>query len=132
MSTPKRLFENTFYRYCASSAASFSANLFLTWAFHAALGLPAEAAFAIAIALVFCMNFFMARHFVYRAGAGPVLDQLSMFLIATVGFRFTEYIAFLVLHSLFDVMYLVAAGAVLATSFVIKFFFFGSKVFVVP
>lgn len=120
----------SFLRYCVAAALSFGANLSLTWALHSLFGTLPELAFAIALIVVILMNFFLARHYIYRVGNGCAFDQLPRYLVATLSFRAAEYAGFILLHTLLGIMYLLAAGTILATSFIVKFFVYGSKVFV--
>lgn len=122
--------KRAFARYCGSSFVSLWANIILTWGLHELGNLRPEAAFALAIVIVFFLNFLMSRYFVYRASSGSAGWQLRRFALSVVVFRVCEYGAFLVLHVWGGVPYLLAVGAVLITSFLIKFFFFSKHVFV--
>lgn len=120
----------TFARYCGSSFVSLWANIILTWGFHELGSVRPEAAFALAIVIVFFLNFLLSRYFVYRASSGPAGWQLRRFALSVIAFRVSEYGAFLLLHLWLGVPYLIAVGLVLITSFLIKFFFFSRCVFV--
>jgi len=118
-----------FPRFLIGSALSFGLNIGITWFLHEVLGWDPAIAFAIALLAVFTTNFFVLRHFVFEAGAGAAGTQAVRYLLLALGFRGGEYLAFLVVHEIARVPYLITATLVLATSTLIKFFVYGSRVF---
>jgi putative flippase GtrA len=116
-------------RFALLSAQSFGVNLGLTALLHDALGVPAERAFAVALAVVFALNFVGLRYFVHPGQARGAGRQLALFLASSAGFRGLEYAAFLIVHSALRVPYGAAIAAILATSLVAKHFFYKSWVF---
>ena len=119
-------------RYCVGAGISFGLNLTLTWLLHDVLGAAAEMAFGVALVTVHTVNFFVGRHYIWGAQAGHAASQFARFSVSAAGFRIGEYVGFLVLHTLLHFPYLLVAAMVLAVSSVFKFFFYGSRVFVVP
>lgn len=118
-------------RYTALSVASGALNVGLTAACHHLAGLSEEASYAIALACVFAVNFAAMRQWVYRdtrhrhdAGA-----QLLKCALVSAGVRTGEWLAFLVLHSLLGVYYLVAIAAIMVGSFAMKFMVYDRLVF---
>ncbi|HZE75285.1 MAG TPA: GtrA family protein [Gemmatimonadales bacterium] len=118
-----------FQRFLIGSAASFGLNIGITSFIHEVLGWDPAIAFAIALLAVFTTNFFVLRHFVFEAGAAAAGTQAVRYLLLALGFRGAEYGAFLVVHEIAGVPYLVTATLVLATSTIVKYFVYGSKVF---
>lgn len=119
-----------FLRFGLSGALSYAVTIGVTWFTRAVIGMPAEAAFAIALATVFVMNFLVMRHFVYQAIEDGLAQQFAQYAVAAVGFRVAEYVAYLVLYRLLAIPYLAAATVVLVVSFIAKFLFYGGRVFV--
>ncbi len=103
-------------------------NLGLPVLLHEWLGIAERVAVAIALATAFVVNFVVARSYVYRAG-GAFGPQVLRFAAASAGFRIAEYLAFLILHAVFGLFYVLALGVVLVVSFGVKFVFYRSYVF---
>lgn len=118
-------------RYAALSVASGALNVGLTAACHHLAGLGEEASYAIALACVFAVNFAAMRQWVYRdtrhrhdAGA-----QLLKCALVSAGVRTAEWLAFVVLHTLLGMYYLVAIAAIMVGSFAMKFLLYDRLVF---
>ena len=116
-------------RFVAVSAVGFPLNLAVTVFVHEVLGASEELAFAAALVVVFAFNFAACRYIIYRATGGDPRRQLLKYALFSAVFRFAEYMAFLLVHSVFDTHYLIAAVLVLGTSFFLKFRFYGNVVF---
>jgi putative flippase GtrA len=116
-------------RFVAVSAVGFPLNLGVTVFVHEVLGASEEVAFAIALMAVFLFNFAACRYIIYRATGGDPRRQLLKYVLFSAVFRLAEYAAFLLVHSVFNTQYLVAAVLVLGTSFFLKFRFYGKVVF---
>ncbi len=126
----RQYLEHKAVRYCITGVANFGINIGLTYSLHEIAGFPEELAYGSALVTVFALNFFLARHYVFSARDGCARTQFVRFLISALSVRFLEYLAFLFLHSLLGVHYLVAATMILVISFVAKFFLFSRFVFV--
>jgi putative flippase GtrA len=118
----------SFPKYAGVGVLSFATNLSITAMLHELLGVPAELAFAAALATVIALNYILARRFIYSS-SGPVLTELSRFLGATAGFRIMEYVMFLAFHSLLGINYLVSIMLLTSISFVSKYFAYKHLVF---
>jgi putative flippase GtrA len=84
---------------------------------------------AVGLASALVVNFHVMRRFVFRGTERPLLRQALEFLAGSGVFRGLEYLGFLVLHTAFDVHYLVALVLVLGTSFGLKFVVYEGWVF---
>lgn len=121
--------KSVFNRYLQVSAASFAANLFVTWLLRAHVGLPSRVAFAGALALMLVVNFFLARYYIFRAGSTPLGRQFRKYISTSLSFRLGEYVIFLVFSILSPSHYLLLAGTALAMSFGVKFLFYNKWTF---
>lgn len=117
-------------RMIVAAPFAFTLNLGITTIMHQWLLINEEISFLIALVTVTCTNFFLLRHFVYRASAGSIKKQFLGFISSTVGFRVGEYLAYLLLVMFFDIQYQLAITMVLLLSFILKYIFFGRYVFV--
>jgi len=117
-------------RFGMLSGLSFVANISITVLLHEGAGFPEELAFAIALVVVFVMNFLGCRLFVFNAQEGDPKRQFAMFLSSSVIFRLGEYLAFLLIHTLLGLYYIATIIAIKLFFTVIKFFFYRSAVFV--
>ncbi len=109
---------------------SFTLNLGLSALLHEVVRAPEELAFAVALVVVFAVNFLACRYLIFDAAGGNLYRQLVAFALSSLVFRGLEYVAFLLLHSVAGVHYLVAIAAVLGISMIGKFLFYRGAVFV--
>lgn len=116
-------------RFALLGAVSFSVNFGLTVLLHEVLGVREELAFAFVLALTTVMNFILMRTFVYPGGQGRLLAQFGLFVVSSLGFRSLEYAIFLVFHTWLGLAYKLVILGTLTTTFVTKFFYYGSVVF---
>ena len=116
-------------RFLGLSGVSFLTNVGLTVLLKEKARLAPEAAFAIAIVVVFCINFLACRYVVFDARAQDFRRQLLLFAMASGGFRGAEYLAFVVAHRLLAIHYVVALVAILALSMTAKFVFYQRVIF---
>ena len=116
-------------RFFLLGALSFSVNLGITAGLHEIVGVSPEVSFAIALVVAFCMNFALMRWWVFRGTARPILDQLMGFGVSSLFFRGLEYVGYIVLYRVAGLRYLVAAVAVLATSFTLKYVVYDTWLF---
>lgn len=124
----KRLI-NSLYRFALLSGISFTLNFGLTVLLHEWLAVPQEAAFAVSLVTVFVVNFLACRYVVFDGRGGSAKKQLALFTITSVVFRGSEYVVFLLVHTLAGVEYRVAILSILAVSAVLKFFTYRTAIF---
>lgn len=116
-------------RFFLLGVLSFFLTLGLTAFFHEMVALPEEGAYFCAILVVFLVNFSGARYFVFNADGKPIVKQFLQFVVSSLFFRGGEFLAFLLLHSLLGMYYLLATVIVMTVSFIGKFMFYRSRVF---
>lgn len=124
-----RYYIDRLIRYGAGGALSGIVTVGVTALCVEVLGIDPQVAFAVAIVAAFLTNFTILRYFVFTAKAGSLLRQFMGYLFATLGFRVAEYLAFLALYHGTDWYYLLAVGAALTMSFILKFLLFDRLVF---
>lgn len=110
------------------SITSFVVNIGLTVFLHEVIGLVEEVAYPISLIVVFLINFVSLRHFVYDARSGSIRKQFATFLLSSLGFRGSEYLTFLLIHTWIGIRYTIAIVAISTTSAFVKFFYY--KIFV--
>jgi len=115
---------NALFRWAQLSCASFVVNFGLTVVLHEWGRMSAEGAFAVALAVVLVMNFFLMRWYVYQAKAGTMWQQFGLYLCSAIVFRATEYGAFLLWHTWYGNDYRVAVVGILVISSGVKFFYY--------
>jgi putative flippase GtrA len=116
-------------RFLVSAGLSFGVNLGFTWLVHDIIGQRAELAFAVGQLSVFLLNFVVARYYVFQATGERPLRQFRKYVVTSLSFRGAEYLAYVALHSLLGIHYLLTATAVLSASFCLKFFVYRAAVF---
>jgi putative flippase GtrA len=115
-------------RYLLMAGVSAVMSLGIPFVLHEGLSVPPNIAVAIGLGAAFLVNFVTAKHYVFQR-RGFVKTQFSRFAAVSLLFRLCEYIAFLVLHSLLGIQYMIANTLVLFTSFAMKFFVYRGFVF---
>ncbi len=118
-----------FGRFLLLGAVSFGLNLAITAGLHERLAATEELAFLVALAVVLVVNFSVCRRFVFRSTDRDTARQFREFVLSSIAFRGAEYLAFLGVHSWFQVHYLLAATLILAASTAVKFVFYRGFVF---
>jgi putative flippase GtrA len=116
-------------RFLGLSGVSFVTNVGLTVMLKEWMGLAPEAALAIAIVVVFTMNFLACRYVVFDARSQDFRKQLLLFAMASGGFRGSEYVAFIICHRLLGIHYVVALVGILVLSMMAKFVFYQRVIF---
>lgn len=116
-------------RFIVLSGVSFVTNVGLTVLLKERVGLIPEAALAIAMVVVFCINFLAYRYFVFDGRSQAFGRQLLLFALASGGFRGTEYVAFVIGHRLLGIHYVVALVGILTVSLMAKFVFYQRVIF---
>lgn len=120
-----------FGRFAVLSVVSGAVNVGLTAACHQLAGLNEEASYAIALAAVFAMNFAAMRQWVYRdtRDRHDAASQLLRCGAVSLAVRVSEWLAFVVLHTVLGVYYLVAIAVIMVGSFAGKFLLYDRLVF---
>jgi putative flippase GtrA len=116
-------------RFVGVAAVGFPLNLMLTVLVHEVLGASEELAFAVALGTLFVFYFFASRYFTFQAGSGDPRRQLLKYAVFSALFRIAEFLGFLVLHTFFNIQYMISAVVILGTSFFLKFYFYADIVF---
>ncbi len=112
------------------SVLSLGVNLGVTVLLHEVLHASEELSYAIALIVVFTMNFMLSRHVVFRSTSGDSIRQATLFGISTLSFRGLEYVLFLLLHTVMDLWYVGVIVGVSIPMTLVKFLFLGKFVFV--
>ena len=105
-------------------------NLGLTVLLHELLHVAEELAYAVALILVFSMNFLLSRHVVFSSASGNSVRQAVLFGISTLLFRSLEYLLFLFFHAALGLWYVGVIIGVSLPMMLIKFVILGKFVFV--
>ncbi len=111
-------------RYVRVSILSLAVNIGLTMFLHEVCYAPEELAFAVALIIVFLMNFVAMRHYIYDGRSGQAGRQFIIYTGSALAFRGTEYFAFLTLHSWLRFDYRFVIIVVAAFSACAKFFYY--------
>ena len=118
-------------RFAVMGGVGFVLNIGITVGLHEGLGAPEELAFGVALVVVFVFSFVTSRYLIFEGTAGgDPKKQLVKFAVSNAGFRVAEYVGFLVFHTVLGIPYVIAIVAVLAVSFLTKFFTYSTVVFV--
>jgi putative flippase GtrA len=110
------------------SGMSALLSLGVPFVLHEGFAVRPDIAVAIGLASAFVMNFIVAKLFVFRK-KGPVKREVARFTLVSLAFRSSEYLAFLLLHAVFGIQYMIANATVLFISFCVKFFVYKLFVF---
>jgi putative flippase GtrA len=117
-------------RFAAGGVLSSGVTLGVTALLHELVGVSESVAAAGGLATALIVNFVFLRIVVFGSRAAPIMHQLAKFLASSGAFRAFEYVAFLIVNSLFPIHYLVALILVLGSSFLLKFLVYERFVFV--
>ena len=120
-------------RFAMLSGSSFLMNFGLTALLSEVARLRSEVSFLIALIVVFFVNFLAMRYWVYGGGCprARFFPQMATFLGSSLGFRASEYAAFLVLHTALGLHYALAVPSILILASLAKFLFYRAAVFAV-
>ncbi|HER27293.1 MAG TPA: GtrA family protein [Rhodospirillales bacterium] len=116
------------FRFLALTAASACLTLALPVFLHEILAVPENIAVLLSLITAFLFNFVVVRRYVFRS-QGDSRAEFMRFALISAGFRFLEYVSFLILFNLLELNYVVALIIVLVTSVVFKFIVNRSFVF---
>lgn len=112
-------------RWLAAGAGGLGVGLAVTALMHEEFGLPAPAAFAIAVAVLFALHFFSNAYFVFRSGADG--RRFLRYAMAALAFRALDYVLFVAASHLTPLY--AAVVLAMAVSNVCKFFIYRRCVF---
>lgn len=116
-------------RFVLLGAISFTTNLCITAGLHELAGVSQDVSFAIGLATVFAFNFAAMRWWVFPKSGLSLASQLAGFAMMSAVFRGSEFLVFLLLRHVGGAYYLIAAGATLAISMIVKYLVYGSWLF---
>lgn len=119
------------FRYLCVTALSFVGNLALTFCLVEFLGVAPGPAYAISLVAIFLSNFHLVRYWVYpeRVADRSWGQQFAPFLVASLVFRGSEWLAYLILIDWLEVFYLLAVVVVQVTFFIAKYFLYDRVIF---
>lgn len=112
------------WRYIQLSCVSFLINFGLTLGLHEIGGVSEEIAFATAVLVVFILNFFALRYYIYGENSGEFLRQFLVYSSSAFAFRAAEYGGFLVCHTWLGGDYRLVVIGLTVISSVVKFFYY--------
>jgi putative flippase GtrA len=107
-------------RYLVMTAISAVLSLGIPFVLHEGFAVSPNIAVAIGLTAAFVANFATAKLYVFRKN-GSIASQFGRYSLVSILFRGAEYVAFLLVHDLLGMQYMVALIVVLFTSFLLKF-----------
>ena len=112
------------FRFISNAFMSLALNYAVTITLHEGMNVKEQHSYAFALVVVFFFNFFMCRHFVYKASGGCVKKQMTGYLFSSIFFRLVEFMLFGVMNGYFGIWYVYSIFIVQSASFVVKFFWY--------
>lgn len=126
----------SFFNYAAKSGrmaclsiVSYLVNISLFFILVNKVGLPSEVGAPLAMFMMFFLNFFGCRHFVYSASAESLSAQVGGFGVATLVFRICELLLLYIISRFTGWDGLWVYSVVLCTSAFIKTYLYGRFIF---
>ena len=116
------------WRFVGFGLFSYALGLGFAFVFREVFHLPAQRSVALTLAILFVLNFWLSRRFVFRA-AGHAGRQFLTFVVTSLAMRGGEYALFHLLFQALHLHYLAALTAALVISNGIKFFLYRTVVF---
>ena len=116
-------------RFFVWSGVSFVTNFLLCVLFVEVFLFREDLAFASSVVIVFFINFFAARYYIFDDSGTSILTQFLGFLGGSIGFRLAEYLAFYWLVNRLQLNYQVVFVGVTGISMVSKQLFYRLSVF---
>lgn len=107
-------------RYLVATVISAILSLSFPIIFHEFMGIIEEQSVALSLCIVFIINFFVIRHYVFRSET-PIFPELFKFFTTSIGFRIAEYLLFLYAFKIIGLNYILALIITLTISFSVKF-----------
>lgn len=123
------LISNSFYRFCGLAGVGFLLNISLAFLNHEIIGIDEKSSVALALAMVFIINFILNRYVVFQSREKSIKQQLLYFFISSATFRCFEFLLFYMIFTFVYGQYLLVYIGVLAISFCIKYFFLKAYIF---
>lgn len=115
-------------RYVAMTGVSAVLSLGIPFILHEGFSVSPNIAVAAGLATVFLVNFATLKLYVFKR-KGSVAGHAGRYAFVSILFRVSEYLAFLLLHGLFEVQYMWALTAILVVSISMKFLAYKLYVF---
>lgn len=115
-------------RYVCAGLVSYTLGLGLSALFREGLRFTEEHAVALTLTILFLINFWLSRRFVFRAD-GSATKQFALFAATSFGMRAGEYGMFYIFLQFLHLHYLAALTAALLISNALKFFLYRTLVF---
>jgi len=125
----QRWSKSSFYRFGVTSGLAFATNLGVAVVFHELLGIPADRAYAVALAVVFIQSFLLLRWYVYGHQSESGIIQFLKYAPSALAFRGVEFLGFLLLHKALGLDYRLAICVIAGASFITKFLYYRKVVF---
>ncbi len=124
----KKKLKKGLFNFGLLSAVNFFGNILLTMLFHEVWGFEQQAAFALALFVLFLVNFLLFRYVVYKSKRMKIQKQFTRYAITTVAVQIGEFLLFQqVLRQ--DVDYRIAVIAVTLVAMLIRYLIFKHSVF---
>ncbi|GAA0467178.1 hypothetical protein GCM10009096_04900 [Parasphingorhabdus litoris] len=105
------------------SATSATITLGIPIFLHEIFGVQEKIAVLVAFVVAYMVNFLSLRRVVFSS-AGTVRGDFLKFALSSLAFRTSEYLAFLLLHEMLNMTYILALLIVLTTATFLKFFWY--------
>lgn len=115
-------------RFVGAGVISYALGLGLSALFREGLRLPEELAVALTLGILFVVNFWMSRIFVFRA-QGSARRQFAAYVAAALALRATEYGLFYLILQVAGLHYLAALTWAMVLTNLFKFFLYRALVF---
>lgn len=127
----RKLARLRFLRFVATGAPSLLAGFGTALILRELVGLTPELAGGGGLLVSLLVSFAIVRRFVF-ASRGSAKGEFVRYVLTSLGFRFAEYLAYLLLLDQLGLPYLVAYMAVVSCSVVAKFIVYRGFVFRAP
>src|SRR5690606_27990892 len=117
------------WRWSVGSALAFGVNIGTAALLHEVIGTTESLAVGISFTLVYVINFFLQRYYIFDSRGCDPWRQVAQFLITSGLFRVAEYGLFLAFHQWLAMQYLLAVVVVSSIGFVSKFLIYRVFIF---
>jgi len=113
----------------ATGAIGFVVNIAVTTAVKDGFGFPVEIAYLAGYSSALIIGFMICRHYVFKTASQSAGRQMALFLVSSLFFRSTEYLASLLLNKGMEIHYLLSLFIVTISAFFLKFIYYRKTVF---